>query len=328
MHLTNHIKNPELVSDNTLHVIGVCANPQRYHSRYRLSRKWLEEMEKTPNVKAYFVEAAYGDRRHEVTESDNHRHLQVRTHSQIWIKENLWNIGLRRLLPKDFKYAACIDADVSFRNPCWALETIHELQRTPVVQPWANAVDLTHDGSIFQTFQSFGSAWVHHHGALDPKKNGAGLNNPYGAAYAHSGFAWAYRRDFLEAVEKLLDWCIIGAGDHHMAWSMVNQVTRSIHPKSNEAYRRKCTEWQDKAHRFLQGRIGYVPGYLEHFHHGPKARRNYWGRWEIQLAHDYDPYKDITYDAQGVLQLSGNIQAELDICRYNRSRMEDSIESY
>ncbi len=328
MHLVNHIRHPELRSDNTLHVIGVCSNPVPYQSRLRLARHFINEMEKTPNVKAYVVEAAFGDRHHELETSEEGRMLRVRTNSQIWIKENLWNIGMRRLLPIDWKYVGMLDADISFENRGWALAALHELQRVPVIQPWTNAIDLQHDGSIFQTFQSFGSAWMQYHGQLDPKKNGAGLKNPYGAAYAHSGFAWCYRRDFIEAVEKLIDWCIIGAGDHHMAWAMVNQVDKAIHPRANAAYVQKCREWQDKAFRFLQGRIGCIPGYVKHFHHGPKARRDYWGRWEIQLAHDYNPYTDITYDSQGVLQLVGNPQIELDISRYNRSRAEDSIESY
>ena len=50
-HLTPYIKHGQLKSDNTLHVIGVIENPQRYHSRYRLFSEWHETMLRTPNVK-------------------------------------------------------------------------------------------------------------------------------------------------------------------------------------------------------------------------------------------------------------------------------------
>lgn len=59
MHLITHIKNRELSTQNTLHVIGVVTNPVRWQSRIRLARKWVEEMEKTPNVRAYVVEGVY-----------------------------------------------------------------------------------------------------------------------------------------------------------------------------------------------------------------------------------------------------------------------------
>jgi hypothetical protein len=67
-HLASHINHGELRSDNTLHVIGVTANPARFHSRYRLTREWQKHMMDTPNVKLHMVESAFGDRHHEVVD--------------------------------------------------------------------------------------------------------------------------------------------------------------------------------------------------------------------------------------------------------------------
>src|SRR5437868_13011369 len=103
-HLFDHIRDHSLVSDSTLHVIGVISNTERYNSRYRLYRQWIAEMEKTVNVKVYTVEAAYGDRRFEVTERENPQHLQIRTKSEIWLKENMINLGVRHLLGPYWKY--------------------------------------------------------------------------------------------------------------------------------------------------------------------------------------------------------------------------------
>ena len=41
----------------------------------------------------------------------------------------------------------------------------------------------------------------------------------------------------------------------------------------------------------------------------------------------YDPDTDLTYDAQGLIQLIGKPRLEQDIRLYNRSRQEDSIEA-
>lgn len=62
--------------------------------------------------------------------------LQLRTSHEIWLKENSLNLGFARL-PPDWKYAAWIDADVTFARPDWACETVHQLQHNPVVQMWS-----------------------------------------------------------------------------------------------------------------------------------------------------------------------------------------------
>ncbi len=203
-HLVNYVKNSELENDSTLHVIGVITNPVRYQSRYRLYHQWEKEMLATQNVALYTVEAAYGDRAHEVTVPDNPRHLQLRTKSEIWLKENLINLGIRNLLPKDWKYVAWVDCDVSFRDPGWALSSIHQLQHYPIIQPWTDVVDLDFYGGIFQHSKSFGSL----HAKNLPKAHYR--NNPYKHPYGHSGFAWACTRFFYENVGKLLDFCIVG----------------------------------------------------------------------------------------------------------------------
>lgn len=321
-HLANQIHHSELANDSTLHVIGVISNPVRFHSRYRLYRKWEEHMKGCNNIALYTVEAAYGDRAFEVTESSNERHLQVRTRSEIWLKENLINLAVRNLLPKNWKYMAWVDCDVIFRDPNWALATVHQLQHYPIVQPWSDAVDLDFYGGIHQHVRSFGAL----HAKGQPKCHHK--THPYGHPYAHTGFAWACTRFFYENVEKLLDFCIVGAGDHHMAWACDGQIVETIHPKVPESYKKMCREWQEKAMWASAGNIGFTPGRIEHHFHGPKGQRKYWQRWDILLDHKFDPSKDLAYDSQGLLHLKGKFELEKDIQKYNRQRLEDSIEQY
>lgn len=317
-HLQNHIKHNDLVSDSTLHVIGVITNPIRYHSRYRLYNEWQEAMIKTPNVKVYTVEAAFGDRHHEITTSDNNQNLQVRSKQEIWIKENMINLGVKHLLPQKWKYMAWVDCDVFFRDPNWAIETIHQLQHFPVVQPWQDCLDLGFHGNVFQHFKSFG----YQHQRRIPKQKWPG--DYY--QYAHTGYAWACRRDFYENVQNLMDIGILGSGDHHMAFAMIGEVKDTVHKKMSGSFLRRCNEWQDRAMRITHGEVGFTNGRIEHQFHGPKKRRKYRERWQILIDNKFDPDLDLMYDSQGLLNLVGKPALLQDIHLYNVQRLEDSIE--
>lgn len=320
-HLQNHISNPGLVNDSTLHVIGVVSNFSRFHSRYRLFRKWKEEMENTPNVKLYIVETAFGDRHHEITEEGNPCHLQLRTNSEAWVKESMVNLGVKRLLPLDWRYVAWIDGDVHFRNPGWALETIHQLQHFSVVQPWSDCVDLGPHGEILQHFKSFG--WAHQR-RLPKQKH---PSQKY-LTYAHTGYAVACTRSFWENVGGLPPFCILGSGDHHLAFGCIGEIKDTIHGKMSQSFHRKLFEWERTAIQITHGEVGFVPGRIEHFFHGAKKRRKYRERWEILYSNGYDPDKHLMYDHQGLVQLIGHPKLEQDIHMYNLERLEDSTDTY
>ncbi len=313
-HIANHIHNHGLAGDNTLHVVGVVSNPERWHSRYRLTREWLERMQATPNVKVHLVEAAFGHRHHEVVHaSDSGLKLHIETNA--WVKENMINLGVRHLLPLDWSYVAWVDTDVEFRCEHWAQETLHQLQHYHLLQPWQHCADLTHNGSIFQTHASFG----YRHQAGDVTKPGY-------FASGHPGYAWACTRVFWEQVGGLLDIGILGSGDRHMATAAVGAVEKSVNAKLSGGYLRRCQAWQQRAMRLTHGEVGFTVGRIEHHFHGPKARRFYKERWQILVDHNFDPDVDLMRDAQGVLHIVGKPALEQAIRKYNRSRMEDSIE--
>lgn len=322
-HLVPQIRNPELETDSTLHVIGVIQNPVRYHSRYRLFRQWAKEMHQTKNVKLHVVEAVYGDRHPECRPHFNeYNYHQVRIHSEIWLKENLINIGVKNLLPKNWKYLAWVDCDVHFRDPHWALGTIHQLQHYNIVQPWQSANDLDFHGNIMNTWTSFGSLIargkpIYH----DKTKQGQGYE------YGHTGYAVACTRYFFENVQKLADFNIVGAGDHLMLWSCVNKADSTMPKQISRGYREACEDWERKAFHATAGLVGFTPGRLEHHWHGSKVRRQYWNRWRILLENHFDPKHDLAYDSQGVLVLCGKNKYAIEhaVMAYNRQRCEDDL---
>lgn len=324
-HLQNHIHNKELISDSTLHVIGVISNPRRYHSRYRLAREWIDRMKNTPNVNLCLVECAFGDRHHELTQSHNPNHLQLRTKSEIWIKENMINLGVKHLLPKNWKYLAWVDCDVEFRNPHWALETIHQLQHYPIIQPWQSACNLGSTGNVSKTMNSVGEM-IDQGVSINTKCPGKYTGDPY--KFGHTGYAWACTRAFFENVQGLIDFAILGSADHHMALGCRGYYSHSVHSAMKGPFMELCHAWQTRAMQVTHGIIGYVAGRIEHHFHGPMSRRDYVGRWEILIKHGFDPVHDLRRDDQGLIQLAGKPKLEHAIRMYNKKRLEDSIEEY
>jgi len=319
-HLVDHIRHHELRSDNTLHVILVCENPMRYHSRYRLFRKCYEELLETPNVEVYVVEAAYEDRHFEVTEADNPRHLRLHSHQPIWHKENMFNLAVQRLFPKDWKYVGCLDADISFDNKHWAQEALHQMQDYSVIQPWSDCADLGFRGRILKHFKSF--SYQHQRGVQKQTHP----SQPY--EYAHSGFAWCYRRDFWEAAQGMIDFAILGSADHHMAFATIGEVNKTIKKGMHPNFFRLCREWEYRAFRHTHGLLGYVPGFIKHYHHGPKARRLYRERWDILIENDYDPVADLVHDTQGLTKIVGKPKLIHDCRKYMMHRHEDDVCDY
>jgi hypothetical protein len=329
-HLVSHIKHSKLRTDNTLHVIAVCSNPVRFHSRYRLAREFIKAMVSTPCVHLTFVEAAYGDRSHEIECDGSFDKIEVRIESNAWIKESLINLGFRHITSKyqHAKYFAWIDADVFFNDQGWAQETLHQLQTFEVVQPWSDAVDLGPNGNILQHFKSFG----YQHQRRVPKQKHP--SQTY-RQYAHSGFAWACTRKFAETVMGaggsngfMPDWCILGSADHHAAFAMIGETKDTIHAMMHPSFFRKCYEWQAAALRATKGEVGFVHGFIQHKWHGRKNRRYYRERWQVLVDSKYDPDTMLTHDEQGITVLTGNHKLEHAIYMYNVSRMEDGVDDY
>jgi hypothetical protein len=314
------IRNPELTSDSTLHVIGVVSNPARYHSRYKIFREWAAAMVATKNVVLHVAELAFGDRQFEVTGDDcpTQSQLQLRSSAELWHKENLINLAAQWLLPRDWRYVAWVDADVWFNRPDWALETIHQLQHYAIVQPWSECADEGPHSNTMQMYRSFCSQVAK--GVEVAPKTYPGY--PLG----HSGFAWACTRTFWENTRGLVDFSVLGSADYHMAWGAVGRVDETIHGGLTTGYADALRAWARRANRETHGTVGYVPGTLSHRFHGAKRNRHYQDRWKILVDHAFDPEVDLRRDAQGLLSIYGKPALEGAIRDYMRSRNEDSID--
>ena len=103
----------------------------------------------------------------------------------------------------------------------------------------------------------------------------------YDEWYAHPGYAWAMRRQAFNDINGLIDFCIIGSGDLHFAFALLNRIEETIRPGLHPDYQALALQW---AYRVAQiagnGRnVGYVPINLFHFWHGARTDRSYVDRW-------------------------------------------------
>ena len=310
-----------------LYVVTCLENPLRWRSRYANYHHFAKHVEDA-GATLITVESAFGNREFEVTEPGNPWHVQVRVHDELFRKENLQNIGAQRL-PLDAKYVAFIDADVIFTRPDWVQETLHLLQHYAVIQMFSDFCDVGPRHKILGCSPSFMYNFLNEKedfcgGFYD---DGRKKTNKWSGA---PGLAWAYRVRALDLLGGLLDRCILGGGDSHMAFGLVGREDLGKfhleYVNGSTAYRAYTTNWQQNAAR-LKKNIGMMEGTLLHKWHGPKALRGYATRPKILKKYHYDPFMDILEDHQGIIFLKGNkIGLRDEIRAYFRRRDEDSKE--
>ena len=295
-----------------LHVVTAYANPQRYISRRVLFDRFLAHM-RDSGVHTTVVECAYGDRPFELADAPGLTHVGTRAKTLIWEKERQLGVAIGRL-PADWKYVAWIDADVTFRSPAWATETVHALQQYDIVQPWDTCYDLGPHGEHLELHRSFARQW------LRGEHIGPG---PY--TFAHPGYAWAATRSALDALGGLIDTAVLGAADHHMALALIGRARDSFPGGISPSYKRPILQWQDRATRHIAGNLGCVPGTIEHGFHGAKADRKYVDRWGILTRNAFDLDTDVKLNTTGMWELTGNKPAlRRDIAAYFVARAEDA----
>ncbi len=274
--------------EDKLHVIAVISNPAQFARRYILAKEFIHRMEENNDVIVYVVELAYDNQKHHITDYKNKRHLQLRTNHILWHKENMINVGVKKLLPKEWKAFAWIDADVEFENPSWAKDTLKLLNGyKDIVQTFSHAIDMDTDESAMRIFSSFGYQY---------DKKQAYNKNPQN--FWHPGYSWAMTRKAYEQIGGLYEYAILGSGDNIMSLSLIKNGLKGINEESTEEYKQTIEEFQSKIKTL---RLGYTPGVIRHHYHGSKEKRGYGERWKILLENGYDPMQHVTHDSHGVL---------------------------
>jgi len=299
--------------EDKLNVIVVISNPCLYARRYQLCNQFISRMNEETNIRLYIVELAYKNQKFIITKSNNKNHLQIRSETPLWHKENMINLAVSKLLPKNYKAFAWVDADIEFENNTWALDTLKLLNGyKDIVQIFSHAVDMDKDETTLNVFSSFGYCFYKN------KK----FNNKKLFDFWHPGFAWAMTRSAYERIGGLYDKGILGSGDNIMAYALINKCHYYTRDKYNDDYNNSMLDFQDKA---VNLRLGYIPGMIKHYYHGKKKNRYYHERTEILVKYQYSPTTDIEYDTNGVIIPTNKFSEDFknDIMSYFRERKED-----
>jgi len=304
------ITNNEPIEDK-LNIIIVISNPCLYAKRYILLKEFVKRIEEEEeNVNLFVVEMIYEKQKFIITSSKNKNHLQLKTTTPLWHKENMINLGVKYLLPKNYKAFAWIDSDIEFENNSWALDTLKILNGSKdVVQLFSHCIDMDNKKNNLNIFNGFGYSFNKN------KKYSKQIKD-----FWHPGYAWAITRKAYEKLGGLFDKGILGSGDNIMCLSLINKYC--FNDKYHEDYNNSILEYQKKAKTL---RVGYTPGVIRHYFHGSKKNRQYTDRWCILIKHNYSPINHITYDEKGII-----IPTELftddfknDIFKYFKERKED-----
>ena len=294
-----------------LNVIIVISNPCLYARRYILLREFVARMLTEKDVNLFVVELIYPGQKFIVTEKSNPNHLQITTSVPLWHKENMINLGVEYLLPKDYRAFAWIDADIEFDSPTWAMDTLKILNGSKdVVQLFSHAVDMDHDETTLNIFHGFGYSHCKNKVYTTQRQD-----------YWHPGFAWAITRKAYEQIGKLYDRGVLGSGDSIMALAFIGRAKSMTNPKYHNDYNQSMLDFQKRANSL---RLGYVPGIVRHYYHGTKQNRKYTERWKILMKWNYTP-KNLRYDAIGLLVPGTDFEQGFqdDILKYFQERRED-----
>jgi len=116
-------------------VLTTIFNPASFKSRYELYHQFAQHMAQTGaqliTIECIFPEL--GQHEFQVTSPTNPCHIQLKSKSIYWMKENLINIAASRL-PTKAKWICWLDADIHFEDRNWIELTIEQLKKYTVVQ--------------------------------------------------------------------------------------------------------------------------------------------------------------------------------------------------
>lgn len=253
----------------------------RLKSNYTEFRKHLKQPITT-------VELTFGDQSFFIKDS-----IKIRGNNNniMWQKERLLNIALQHL-PSCFDKVAWIDADILFENKNWFKEAELQLEKFPLIQLFENVhenqtIDPVHLG------QSLGKYLSQH-----------SLENLFVSQWAKPGLAWAAQRTFLQ--HGFFDKAILGGADLYQSIIWLNMLDHPILNSLPVTLKNELLDYHGKLLIRGQTPIGYVPGNIEHLHHGRRKNRLWDSRNEWLVKHRFCTKEDIKLEENGIYGWASN----------------------
>lgn len=302
------------MKNKDLAVVCCYFNPFKYKKKYLNFIEFHSNLQ-TQGVDIQVVELAYGEDLSSLPPNINA--ITLNSDQILWHKENLLNIGIKKLISEGYENIAWLDSDVIFKDSHWVEDTIHCLQIYNLCQLFSTAESQLPDGK--STFRP----------GCVKEWSSTGSIMPTSRAY-HTGYAWASRSDILSKC-LLYDKAIIGGGDS-LIWfaSFSNTFNLSEiiknHPISHlglSNYVLDYLNWGKIWGELINSKVSYISCGLTSLSHGYKKDRAYKSRYSSLSEYNYDPNQDLHY--QNDLLQSSNSPLNKKIVDYFKNRNEDEL---
>lgn len=307
-------------------------NPKHYANRYHNYYRFWEGLQRQ-RVKLLTIELAFSENDYDLRESDATVMVRRCCSSVMWHKERLLNIAIASL-PEECTKVCWLDCDILFGRADWAEVTSKALDAHPIVQPFGTAIfmgpdETPADHGRFRPTPSFARYYVHNH-RCNSLIGSRMLLGPH-----HPGYAWAARREVLDAMGGLYDRCVLGHADLVMAAAYTHCVARDgPMPEGWEPHwdpgwsfelKEHIRAYQARVADAVQGDINYVGGTIYHMWHGSKKHRGYDVRGQILDA--FDPEVHIVARSGDSLYewtpAAHRIKLPINVGKYFSNRKED-----
>jgi hypothetical protein len=240
-HLSHTVYSTPKVSDTV--VILVFFNPAK---SFRIIQNllYIKQLLDSASI-PYFIGELAGDKDSFVFPSGTPHIFQFRSGSHMFYKENLINCVISRA-PEYAKYVI-LDADVIFDEPAWVDAISEALNTYSVLQPY----QFVHQLNIrFQVETTKASLCYTSH--------------TLGFSGGHTGYVWAFRRDWWLKNGGLYMYALIGGGDKCLAHQV--GIEQEWIPKPYES---------DVGTRPTTVMTTYLPFTIWHLPHGSLLKRKY-----------------------------------------------------
>jgi hypothetical protein len=242
--------------------------------------------------------------------------FNTKSDSYMFYKENLLNWLMPRI-PSQFTKFYMMDSDLIFSSPTWYDDVSALLDTHDVVQPFQEVIWLKSDLNTIDR-QQFGIIYAD---MIDSKLS------------KHSGFAWAFRRSFIEPI-GMFDLTFMGSGDTIIgsAVTQKNYIAKEWDKLKLESYITLSKIYLNK----FNGAIStyYKNNNVYHLWHGSISNRCYYSRY-TEFNNFYTEHSMIINDnifeknAYGLYEYKENIKTKLNdiVFNYFKNRNEDEYEN-
>lgn len=264
-------------------------NPTGYKTNVENWHKFHSDMGNF-DVDVYTIELSY-DGKFYLPETKFHKRVDTSSEwTTLWQKERLLNIVIEQLDPSEYDAVCWIDADVIFENRQWVDDLREKLSYRNWCQLFDKGVMLNKDGSV--DLERYSCGWYY---ANQPEKT-------QDLRYAHPGFAWGARLDWIQSNGGLIQNNIVGGGDTSMLHGIHFYDKSYFITKGGEPWNKILEGWAKPVRESGGDSFDYIPGTIYHLYHGTRKNKMYTERFEWLVQHNYDPNVDIFINSDGVIE--------------------------